>query len=122
MIVDIWRVGCSHGTQSPVPTSGPHEPEFNCVLDAQGLFFSAQADETDAVIDALSAVSVANVQVHGVPLHVKEQPIQTSVSHLMPESKWTAAYPLVTCRTRFSAQRILLNLGVVYTLVMQEIL
>ena len=42
------------------------------------------------------------------------------MSNLVPEIKQNAAYPLVTCRTRCSAQPNLLNLGVVYTLVIQE--
>ena len=127
MIVDVCRdlesvLWSWEGTQLPVPTSGSHESELDCILDAHGFFLSTQANETDAVIDALGAVSMANVQGHSVPFRVKEQPIQNSVSHLMPEAKRIAAHPLVTCRTRFSAQPILLNLGVEYTLVMQETL
>ena len=105
-----------------MPASGPDESELNRVLNVCRLFFTAQADETDTVVDALGAVPVADVQCHSVPFHVEEQPVQTAVSRLIPEAEQTAAYLLVTCRTRFSAQPILLNFGVVYTLVIAETL
>jgi hypothetical protein len=110
------------GTQSPLATSGPNESELNRVFNVRGLFFPAQTNETDTIVDTLGAVPVANVERHGVPFHVEEQPIQLTVSYLIPEAKMAVAYPLVTCRTRCSAQPILLNLGVVYTLVTQETL
>lgn len=68
-------------------TSGPDKPELNRVFNTSGLLFAAEADETHTVVDALSAVSVADVQGHRVPFHVKKQPIQTAVSHLVPEAK-----------------------------------
>lgn len=70
----------------PVPTSGPDETQFNRILNARRLFSSAQTNEPDAVIDALGAVSVANVQGYSLPFHIKQQPIQTNVSQLIPES------------------------------------
>lgn len=105
-----------------MPTSGPDESELNRVFNAHWLFPTTQTSEADAVVDALGAVPMANVQRHSVPFHIKKQPIQTEVSDLIPEPKQTVAYPLVTYRTRRSAQPILLNLGVVYTLVIQETL
>ena len=105
-----------------MPTSGPDESQFNRILNAHRLFSSAQTNEPDAVIDALGAVSMANVQGYSLPFHIKQQPIQTKLSQLVPGSKQITAYPRVTCRTSFSAQPILLKFGVVYTLVMQETL
>ena len=113
---------CGRGTRLPDPTSGPDEPELNRVFDVRWPFFATQTNETDTVVDTLSTVSMANVQGHSVPFDVKEQPIQTAVSHLIPEAEQIPAYPLVICLTSFSAQPILLNLGVVYTLVIQETL
>lgn len=106
-------LGSLEGTQSPHTTSGPDEPEFDGVFNAHGLLFATQTNEADTVVDTLSAVTVANVQGHGVPFHIEKQPVRTAVSNLVPELEQTAAYPLVTCRTRCSAQPILLNLGVV---------
>ena len=105
-----------------MPTSGPDESEFNRIFNVPWLFFTTQTDETDTIVDALGAVPMANVQGYSVPFHVEEQPIQTVVSYSTLEAEKTVEYPLVTCRTRCSAQPILLNLGVVYTLVIQETL
>ena len=105
-----------------MPTSGPDKSELDRVFHTRGLFFAAQTNETDAIINTLGAVPVANVQRHSIPFHVEEQPTQTAVSNSIPEAKQTGAYPLVTCRTRCSAPPILLNPGVVYTLVIQETL
>ena len=64
------------GAQLPEPTSGPDKSELKRVFNVRGFFFTTQPNETDTVINALGAVPVANVQRHGFPLHVKEQPIQ----------------------------------------------
>ena len=65
-------LGSLEGTQSPHPTSGPGEPEFDGVFNARGLLFATQTNEADTVVDTLSAVTMANVQGHSVPLHIEK--------------------------------------------------
>ena len=67
--------------------SGPDEPELNRVFNVRGSFFATQTDETDAVVDALGAVSVTNVQDYSVPFRVEEQPIQTAVRNSILEAE-----------------------------------
>ena len=66
-----------------MPTNGPNESELEGVLHVRRLFFTAQTDKADAVIDTLSTIPVADVQHDSVPFRVKEQAIQTSVSNLI---------------------------------------
>ena len=75
------------GTSSPESTSGPDESELNRVFNVSWFFFTAQTDETDAVVNALGAVPVADVQCHGVPFSVEEQPVRTAVSRLISEAE-----------------------------------
>lgn len=56
-------------------TSGPNESELNRTFDTLRLFFATQTNESDAIIDTLGAIPVANVQHHNVALGVEEQPI-----------------------------------------------
>ena len=76
MFSDPWELGSGlhslEGSQSPQPTSGPGEPEFDGVFNTRGLLFATQTNEADTVVDTLSAVTVANVQGHGVPLHIEK--------------------------------------------------
>ena len=70
------RLRSCKGLRLPVPTSGPGESELDRIFNAHGLSFAAQTNEADAVVDALGAVPVANVQRHSFPFRLKEQPIQ----------------------------------------------
>lgn len=53
---------------------GSDEPEFQRVLDALGLVFSAKTGKADPVIDALSAVVMSDIQHDAVFSALKQKP------------------------------------------------
>ncbi len=59
---------------SPVSPVGADEAELEGVLDGFGLVLAAETSEADAVVHALRAVFVSDVEHDGLLAHFEEQP------------------------------------------------
>lgn len=64
-----WR-----GGTSPVSPVGADETELEGVLDGVGLVLATKACEADAVVHALRAVLVSDIEHDGLLAHIEQQP------------------------------------------------